>query len=78
MLILTQAIFLFCLTCTPALADFSGPVVSVLNGDTIEVLNGYHADRPTQRDRLPGEGPSLGQESAAGRLFPSLRDKKEM
>ena len=37
MLILTQAILLFCLTCTPALADFSGPVVSVLDGDTIEV-----------------------------------------
>ena len=36
-LILTQAILLFCLTCTPALADFSGPVVSVLDGDTIEV-----------------------------------------
>ena len=44
-LILTQAILLFCLTCTPALADFSGPVISVLDGDTIEVLNGHHADR---------------------------------
>ena len=26
-------------------ADFSGPVVAVLDGDTIEVLNGHHADR---------------------------------
>ena len=26
-------------------ADFSGQVVSVLDGDTIEVLNGHHADR---------------------------------
>ena len=28
-----------------AVADFSGPVVSVLDGDTIEVLNGHHAER---------------------------------
>ena len=28
-----------------AFADFSGRVVSVLNGDTIEVLNGHHAER---------------------------------
>ena len=26
-------------------ADFSGSVVSVLDGDTIEVLNGHHAER---------------------------------
>jgi endonuclease YncB( thermonuclease family) len=26
-------------------ADFTGPVVSVLDGDTIEVLNGHHAER---------------------------------
>ena len=44
-LILTQAILLFCLTCTPSLADFTGSVISVLDGDTIEVLNGHHADR---------------------------------
>jgi endonuclease YncB( thermonuclease family) len=29
----------------PALADSTGPVVSVLDSDTIEVLNGYHAER---------------------------------
>lgn len=28
-----------------ALADFSGLVVSVLDGDTLEVLNGHHAER---------------------------------
>ncbi len=28
-----------------AFADFSGSVVSVLDGDTIEVLNGHHAER---------------------------------
>ena len=26
-------------------ADFTSPVVSVLDGDTIEVLNGHHAER---------------------------------
>jgi micrococcal nuclease len=26
-------------------ADFSGPVVSVLDGDTIEVLHNHHAER---------------------------------
>lgn len=26
-------------------ADFTGPVVSILDGDTLEVLNGHHADR---------------------------------
>jgi endonuclease YncB( thermonuclease family) len=29
----------------PALADFSGPVVSVLDGDTIEVLHNTHHER---------------------------------
>ena len=42
---MVHAILLLCLTCTPALADFLGSVVSVLDGDTIEVLNGHHADR---------------------------------
>ena len=26
-------------------ADFSGPVISILDGDTLEVLNGHHAER---------------------------------
>lgn len=25
-------------------ADFSGPAVSILDGDTLEVLNGHHAE----------------------------------
>jgi endonuclease YncB( thermonuclease family) len=34
------------LLCAPlASADFTGPVTSVLDGDTLEALNGYHADR---------------------------------
>lgn len=32
-------------TPTSAFADFSGPVVSVLDGDTIEVLHNNHAER---------------------------------
>ena len=41
-----------------ALADFSGPVVSVLDGDTIEVL---HKKRP-ERIRLSGiDCPEKGQ-----------------
>jgi len=43
---------------SPAFADFSGPVVSVLDGDTIEVLNGHH----TERIRLSGiDCPEKGQ-----------------
>jgi len=41
-----------------ALADFFGPVVSVLDGDTLEVLNGHH----TKRIRLSGiDCPEKGQ-----------------
>ncbi len=41
-----------------ALADFTGRVVSVLDGDTIEVLNGHH----TERIRLSGiDCPEKGQ-----------------
>ena len=36
------AVFLFPYFC---FADFTGPVVSVLDGDTLEVLNGHHAER---------------------------------
>ena len=50
MLILVHAVILLCLTCAPVLADFSGPVTSVLDGDIIEVL---HNKRP-QRTRLNG------------------------
>ncbi|MCX5728580.1 MAG: hypothetical protein NTZ28_07045 [Nitrospirae bacterium] len=45
MLILVHAVLLLLLTCVPALADFTGPVVSVLDGDTIEVLHNNHAER---------------------------------
>ena len=39
-------------------AGFTGPVVSVLDGDTIEVLNGHH----TERIRLNGiDCPEKGQ-----------------
>ncbi len=56
--ILGYVTLLLCLTCSPVLADFSGPVVSVLDGDTIEVL---HNQRPA-RIRLNGiDCPEKGQ-----------------
>jgi endonuclease YncB( thermonuclease family) len=49
------AVFLFPYFC---FADFTGPVVSVLDGDTIEVLNGHH----TEHIRLSGiDCPEKGQ-----------------
>ena len=58
MLILVHVVLLLCLTCGPALADFSGPVVSVLDGDTIDVLH----NRQPERIRLNGiDCPEKGQ-----------------
>jgi len=42
-LLLTSLVLLF--FTYPALASFSGPVVSVLEGDTIEVLYNTHPSR---------------------------------
>jgi endonuclease YncB( thermonuclease family) len=44
-LILVHAVLLLLLTCAPAFADFSGPVVSVLDDGTIEVLTNNNAER---------------------------------
>jgi hypothetical protein len=49
------------------LAHIAGPVVSVLGGDTIEVLNGHHAericlseaDRPAQAIQKKNEGRNI-------------------
>jgi micrococcal nuclease len=38
-------IFIFLVVARVIAADFSGQVVSVLDGDTLEVLNGHHAER---------------------------------
>jgi micrococcal nuclease len=55
-LLLTSVVVLF--FTYPALADFSGPVVSVLDGDTIEVLHNTHPERV----RLSGiDCPEKGQ-----------------
>ena len=44
--VLLWSVALVLLGAVPTLAaDFTGSVVSVLDGDTIEVLNGHHADR---------------------------------
>ncbi|MBK5281712.1 MAG: thermonuclease family protein [Nitrospiraceae bacterium] len=43
-------------------ADFSGPVVAVLDGDTLEVLNGHHAERiRLQGIDCPEKGQAFGQ-----------------
>ena len=47
---------------TALAADFTGPVVSVLDGDTIEVLNGHHADRIRLNGiDCPEKGQAFGQ-----------------
>ena len=56
--LLWSAAFVLLLTVPADAADFSGSVSSVLDGDTIEVLNGHHADRI----RLSGDDcPEKGQ-----------------
>jgi endonuclease YncB( thermonuclease family) len=39
-----RCLFLFLLIPSSAVADFSGPVVSVLDGDTLEVLHNSHPE----------------------------------
>lgn len=58
---------------TPAFGDFSGPVVSVLDGDTIDVLHNHRAER-IRLDGIdcPREGTSLPEEGEASRLSPEL------
>jgi micrococcal nuclease len=41
----TVYLFLFLLIPSLAVADFSGQVVSILDGDTIEVLHDQHPER---------------------------------
>ena len=51
-------ILLFPFVTAPSLAEVTGSVVSVLDGDTLEVLNGHH----TERIRLSGiDCPEKGQ-----------------
>ena len=55
---LIVALALLLLLALPAAADFTGPVVSVLDGDTIEVLHNTHPERV----RLSGiDCPEKGQ-----------------
>ena len=39
------ALFFLFLMAGPSLADFSGPVISVFDGDTLEVLHNQHPER---------------------------------
>jgi endonuclease YncB( thermonuclease family) len=49
---------------TVAFADFTGPVVSVLDGDTIEVLNDHHAERfRLSGIDCPEKGQAFGQKA---------------
>src|SRR3954464_4640913 len=43
--VLVVCVLLFLFNPSRAAADFSGPVVSVLDGDTIEVLHDQHSER---------------------------------
>ena len=55
----------FLLLCAPlATADFSGSVVSVLDGDTIEVLHNHHAERIRLNGiDCPEKGQAYGQKA---------------
>ena len=69
--LLWGAAFVLLLTAASHAADFTDHVVSVLDGDSVEVLHNQH---PTVFDlaayRLPGEWPSLRRASETGCLSP--------
>ena len=57
------ALWLFATSAVNA-ADFSGPVVSILDGDTIEVLHNNHAERIRLRGiDCPEKGQAYGQKA---------------
>ena len=45
MLIVVAALLPLLFACAALAADFSGPVVSALDGDTLEVLHNQHPER---------------------------------
>ena len=56
--------FLFLFSYSLAAADFSGPVVSVLDGDTIEVLHNQHPERIRLSGiDCPEKGQAYGQKA---------------
>jgi len=73
MVILWTALLHILLASAAVAADFSGQVVSVLDGDTLEVLHHRHPDRThaPQRDRLPGHTSDLTR--AARNVLGSMR-----
>jgi endonuclease YncB( thermonuclease family) len=72
---LPMALVLLLLLPTRVLADFTGPIVSVLDGDTIEILHNQRQERiRLSGDRLHRKGPSLWQESEASRVCVDLRE----
>ena len=51
-------------------ATFTGTVVSVLDGDTLEVLNGHHAERIRLSGiDCPEKGQAFGQHAASSLVF---------
>ena len=64
MLILAHAVLLLLLTCVPALADFTRRVVGIIDGNTLEVLNGHHAERIRLSGiDCPEKGQAYGQKA---------------
>ena len=54
-------------------ADFTGPVTSVFDGDTIEVLHSHHPERIRLSGiDCPEKGQAYGQKAKQGRLSPGL------
>jgi endonuclease YncB( thermonuclease family) len=70
---LTTCILLFLLGYSPALADFTDPVVGVLDGDTIEVLHNNYAERIRLNGiDCPEKGQARGkraQQAASGLVY---------
>ena len=61
---LWSAAFVLLGTVPTLAADFTGLVVSVLDGDTIEVLNGHHVERiPLSGIDCPEKGQAYGQKA---------------
>lgn len=69
------ALFGLLLLSAPSIAsDFSGPVISVLDGDTIEVLHNNEAERLRLNGiDCPEKGPGIRHQGQARRLGPRLR-----
>ena len=56
--------FILLILASPSLADFSGSVVRILDGDTIEVLHNQHPERIRLKGiDCPEKGQAYGQKA---------------